>query len=176
MIRLRIVAERLRAQALRMRFEGVQVDSRARLARGAKVDVAPGGRLELGPCAVAEGVLIEVGAGGHVRLDADFVGRHSVIVSRSSVSVGAGSMVAEMCILRDSDHARDNSGLIHAVEHRSAPVQVGRHCWLGARTTVLKGVTMGDGATAGAGSVITHDVGAGRVVVGVPAREVGLSG
>lgn len=172
-IRLRIAVERFRAQSLRVRFDGVRVDSKARLARGARVDVAPGGRLEIGPCAIAEGVTIEVGRGGHVRLDGDFVGPHSMIVSRCSIVVGAGSLIAEMCVIRDSDHVRDAAGSIHPVDHHSAPVEIGRHCWLAARTTVLKGVTIADGATAGAGAVITRDVAKGQVVVGVPARQVG---
>ena len=172
MIRLRIAGERVRAQSLRARFEGVRVDPRARLARGVRVDVAPGGRLEIGPCAIAEGVVIEVGRGGHVRLEGDFIGRHSVIVGRRSIVVGEGTLVAEMCVIRDSDHVRGDDGSIHPVDHDSAPVCVGRHCWLAARTTVLKGVTMGDGSTAGAGSVVTRDIAEGLVVVGVPARNV----
>lgn len=135
--------------------------------------MAPGGRLDLGPCAVAEGVLIEVGRDGHLRLDAEFVGRYSVIVSRQSIVVGKGTLIAEMCVIRDSDHARDAGGSIHPTDHQSAPVHIGRDCWLAARTTVLKGVTMGDGATSGAGSVVIRDVPDGRVVVGVPARQVG---
>jgi acetyltransferase-like isoleucine patch superfamily enzyme len=36
---------------------------------------------------------------------------------------------------------------------------------------VLKGVTIGDGAVIGAGAVVTHDVAAGAVAAGVPARS-----
>jgi acetyltransferase-like isoleucine patch superfamily enzyme len=35
------------------------------------------------------------------------------------------------------------------------------------------GVTIGDGAVVVAGSVVAHDVPAGRIVAGVPARVVG---
>ncbi len=44
--------------------------------------------------------------------------------------------------------------------------------WLGANVTVLPGVTIGDDAVVGAGSVVTKDVPARTVAVGSPARLV----
>lgn len=43
---------------------------------------------------------------------------------------------------------------------------------IGANATVLCGITIGENAMIGAGSVVTHDVGAGEVWVGNPARLV----
>lgn len=49
-------------------------------------------------------------------------------------------------------------------------VVIGRHVWLGARTTVLKGVTIGDDTVVATGSVVSKDIGSGVVAGGVPAR------
>lgn len=49
-------------------------------------------------------------------------------------------------------------------------VVVGHDVWLGARTTILSGVTIGNGAVVGAGSLVTKDVPAYAVAVGNPAR------
>jgi galactoside O-acetyltransferase len=52
------------------------------------------------------------------------------------------------------------------------PVRICRGAWLGARTIVLKGVTIGEGAVIGAGSVVSRDVPPFTLAVGNPARIV----
>ena len=51
-------------------------------------------------------------------------------------------------------------------------VHIGNHVFIGANTTILPGVTIGDYAVIGAGSIVTHDVPARTVAVGVPAKEI----
>lgn len=50
-------------------------------------------------------------------------------------------------------------------------VQIARHASIGAGATLLGGVTVGERATVGAGSVVVRDVPAGAVVYGNPARS-----
>jgi len=52
------------------------------------------------------------------------------------------------------------------------PVKIGDGCWVGARATILPGVTIGNGAVIGAASVVTRDVPPDTVVTGNPARVV----
>ena len=51
-------------------------------------------------------------------------------------------------------------------------VHIGNHVFIGANTTILPGVTIGDYAVIGAGSVVTHDIPARTVAAGVPAKEI----
>ena len=55
---------------------------------------------------------------------------------------------------------------------RIGRIKIGNNVFLGANTTVLPGVTIGDNAVICAGSVVTKDVPAGAVVAGVPARVI----
>ncbi len=50
------------------------------------------------------------------------------------------------------------------------PVHIGKNCWLGAGVIVLPGVTIGDNAVIGAGSVVTKDIPANVVAVGNPCK------
>src|SRR5690606_3094678 len=53
------------------------------------------------------------------------------------------------------------------------PTLVGRGATLGANCTIVCGVTIGESAFVGAGAVVTSDVPAYALVVGVPARQIG---
>ncbi|WP_037330170.1 acyltransferase [Anaerovibrio lipolyticus] len=54
----------------------------------------------------------------------------------------------------------------------TAPIRICDKAWIGMNAIILKGVTIGEGAVVGAGSVVTHDVPAWSVVAGNPARVV----
>lgn len=53
------------------------------------------------------------------------------------------------------------------------PTRIGRGASIGSHATLLPGIVVGEHALVGAGSVVTRDVPAYAVVVGVPARVVG---
>ncbi len=168
----RILGEQLRARALRLQFPGATVHRRARLGRGARVYVNEGGSLVLGSGAIAENVSIHVARGARVVLAGRFIGPNSCIVGRKSIIVEAGAMIAEMCVLRDADHLRDEDGSISTIEYTSAAITIGRDAWLASGVIVLKGVQIGAGATVGAGAVVTRSVPARSTSVGIPARPL----
>lgn len=49
---------------------------------------------------------------------------------------------------------------------------VGSHCFIGARSLILPGVTIGDGSIVAAGSIVTTDVPPRCIVAGNPARVI----
>lgn len=56
---------------------------------------------------------------------------------------------------------------------RLGRVDIGAWVLIGANVTILPGVCIGDGAIVGAGAVVTGDIPAGAMAVGVPARVIG---
>jgi acetyltransferase-like isoleucine patch superfamily enzyme len=54
------------------------------------------------------------------------------------------------------------------------PVIIENNVWIGSAAIILPGVHIGSGAVIGAGAVVTRDVPARTVVIGIPARPLKL--
>lgn len=66
----------------------------------------------------------------------------------------------------------ENGGLQTEADWVCIPTRVEKRASIGSNAAILCGVTVGEGALVGAGSVVTHDVPAGAVVAGNPARII----
>ena len=55
---------------------------------------------------------------------------------------------------------------------KRAPIVIERRVWIGFNCIILKGITIGEGAVVGAGSMVCRDVPPYSLVVGHPARVV----
>ncbi len=53
-----------------------------------------------------------------------------------------------------------------------APIRIGSYVFVGAKATILKGVTIGDHAVVAANSLVTADVPPLTTAIGVPARRI----
>jgi acetyltransferase-like isoleucine patch superfamily enzyme len=100
------------------------------------------------------------------------IGRHNVIAVKGRTSIGEYTLLGPYCQINDQSHGMSRDELIKNQKAIIKPVTIGSDCWLGAGTRVLPGVTIGDGAILGTGSVVTHDVPPYQVWAGVPARYI----
>lgn len=107
----------------------------------------------------------------HLTIGSDVtIGRHNVIAVKGRTIIGDCTLLGPYCQINDQSHGMSRSDLIINQRAIIEPVTIGRDCWLGAGTRVLPGVTIGDGAIVGAGSVVTHDIPPYQIWAGVPAR------
>lgn len=81
--------------------------------------------------------------------------------------VSVGNHVLLMTSGHDCSDPKRRSG-----DMRPAPIVIGDGAWVGARSVVLPGVTIGEGAVVAAGAVVTKDVPSHTIVAGVPARHL----
>jgi acetyltransferase-like isoleucine patch superfamily enzyme len=53
-----------------------------------------------------------------------------------------------------------------------SPIHIKKNAWIGAKATILQGVTIGENAVVGAGAVVTKDVPDNTIVGGIPAKVI----
>ena len=102
-----------------------------------------------------------------------YINRFTLLDASDSIVVGERCMIGPHCYVTDHDHGTSSGAGIATQPLNSSATSIGDDVWIGAGAIVLKGVSIGGGAVVGAGAVVIHDVPAGAVVVGVPARAVG---
>ena len=99
-----------------------------------------------------------------------FVNFGCVFLDVVTIEIGEYCQIGPAVQIYTATHPHDPA-LRRAGYESGKPVRIGRNVWIGGGAIVLPGVTIGDDAVIGAGSVVTRDVAAGTTVVGNPARS-----
>jgi maltose O-acetyltransferase len=110
--------------------------------------------------------------GYNIQIGSNFYANHNcIILDGAKVVFGDNVMIAPNCSFYTAGHPLDaerrNTGLEYAY-----PIKVGSNIWIGGNVVVLPGITIGDNAVIGAGSVVTKDIPSGVVAVGNPCRVI----
>ncbi|VXB47109.1 acyltransferase [Aeromicrobium sp. 9AM] len=95
-----------------------------------------------------------------------------------SVRIGSGTLLGANVTIIDTDSHPVNS-LTRATDPIPPPqpedaVSIGDNVLIGTGAMILRGVTIGDNCVVGAGAVVRSSCNPGTIVVGNPARAVGL--
>ena len=138
------------------------VRPRRRMRVGEGTGIAPnvslrnGERITLGHgCHIGEGCFLWAG---------DSIGR---------IDIGNHVSLAPIVFITASDYQFVAGLPFRNQPKRERDICIGDDVWLGTRVVVTAGVVIGDGCIVGAGAVVTKDLPAGCIAVGVPARVVG---
>ena len=92
------------------------------------------------------------------------------LLAKDRIEIGRNSTLAyRVTVLTSADPNSPQNALSALYPSVKAPVIVGNDVWVGANSTILPGVTIGDFCVVAAGSVVTKDVPSGSLVAGVPA-------
>ncbi len=159
-----LAADNARAQRILDRYNRTghdEQDERDRLLRellggvGDGVVVKPSFRCDYG-------TPISIGAGTFCNYDC-------VMLDVAPIAIGAACQLAPRVQLLTATHPVD-PGPRRAGWESGAPITIGDNVWLGGGVIVGPGVTIGADTVVGAGSIVTRDLPAGVVALGVPAR------
>jgi maltose O-acetyltransferase len=110
--------------------------------------------------------------GSNVVLGDDvFVNFGAVFLDPGRITIGDQVQLGPMVQLLTADHPR-KAALRVAGPELARAIKIGSRAWLGGGVIVCPGVTIGEEAVVGAGSVVVRDVPAGVVVAGNPCRVI----
>lgn len=112
----------------------------------------------------------EIRAGKNITIGENtIIGLWSSLDGRSGITIGEQvNISSEVAIWTlQHDHRDPEFGNV------GGAVVVGDRAWLSFRSTILPGVTIGEGAVVAAGSVVTKDVAPYMIVGGIPAKIIG---
>lgn len=167
------LGRRARRKYLQARYPRARWGAGCDVRRGLHLILGRGADLQIGErCVIDRAMTIE--CRGRLQIGARSIfGHHCTLAAYETLIIGEDSLLAEMVSIRDHDHRFDDlekpiwdQGMV------CAPIVIGRNVWIGAKATVVKGVTIGHGAIIGANAVVTRDIPANAIAVGVPARVI----
>lgn len=88
------------------------------------------------------------------------------------IEIGKDCMFSADIVIMNTDVHRIYDVDTGLKTNQGKEISIGNHVWLGIRTTVLKGVSIGDNSIVAAGSIVTKDVKANTIVSGNPAKQI----
>lgn len=128
----------------------------SRLGKNTKISTGFNGQIKIG-----KNVLLD---------DYCYVSAHELIV------VGENTQIAAFSYITDFNHKYPLSEYIGKLSdqegYKAKKVIIGKNVWIGTKSIILSGVTIGDNCVIGAGSVVTKSIPANCVAVGNPARVI----
>jgi acetyltransferase-like isoleucine patch superfamily enzyme len=132
------------------------------------------------------GELLVFPHGGKIEIGSDcYIGEGTRIWSAKNIKIGDRVLISHNVNILDNDthplsaserHAQfkaiASSGHPKNINLNEASISISEDVWIGAMATILKGITIGEGAIIGAASVVTKDVPAWTIVAGNPAKII----
>lgn len=100
------------------------------------------------------------------------IGENSFIQDIGKVYIGNNVLMGPEVMIFTANHCIDKEKLINEQSHIIKNVRIENDVWIGARTIILPGVTIGQGAVIAAGSVVTKSVNEYTIVGGNPAKFI----
>lgn len=97
-----------------------------------------------------------------------WIGEGAWILNLEPVVIGSNTCISQEVLICTGSHDRFSP----TFEFDNGPIVIGDGVWIATRATVLRGVTVSDGATIGAATVVARDVPAGAVCRGASATIV----
>lgn len=121
---------------------------------------------------LGKGVLVNKGTvlsstdGGELVIG-DMVGlnNNTMVFCHERIEIGNNTIMGPSVCIYDHDHVFSTSTGVKRNDFKAAPVKIGKGCWIGAGTIILRGSFIGDNCLIAAGSIIKGNYPDGSIVI-----------
>lgn len=134
-------------------FTEVTIDKKAQLHIGNSFRMRDGAKIR-----IRRGAACSIG-------NNSALGTNNMIVCHERITIGDNVQFAQNVQIYDHDHDFRHADGLKANHFKTAPVEIGDNCWIGANVVILRGTKLGAGCVVGAGSVIKGEYPAASVIV-----------
>ena len=101
------------------------------------------------------------------------IGEFSYIGGGGGTTIGKETIIGQYFSTHPENHNfLDKSSLIREQGTTRKGISIGSNCWIGAKVTILDGVTIADSCVIAAGSVVTKSFDKNSIIGGVPAKVI----
>lgn len=130
------------------------------LRRVLKISIGPGSSIHMG--CFFTGKAISIGK-------CSIINRNVYLDGRGGLYIGSNVSISPHVYLLTLDHDPQSKDFATKI----GPVRIDDYSWIGARATIVPGVSLGKGCVIGAGAVVTKNVAEYVIAAGVPAKPIG---
>jgi acetyltransferase-like isoleucine patch superfamily enzyme len=95
-----------------------------------------------------------------------------MIVAMGSIKISQGVEFGPNVLVYDHDHDFRVTGGIKAGKYKISNVEIGKNCWIGANSIILKGTKLGENCVVGAGTVVKGDFPSNSLIINKQPIEV----
>ncbi len=99
------------------------------------------------------------------------LGEFAYLGGAGGLEIGADCIIGQYLSCHPENHNFDDPEQLIRLQGTSRKgIKIGKNCWIGAKVTILDGVTIGDNCVVAAGAVVTKSMPDNVIIGGVPAK------
>lgn len=127
--------------------------------------------LDIGSLKVGNGCRVSIEPNATLKIGENvFLNENTRIMVSEKIEIGDNSTISWNVNIIDSDRHKIYHN--NVLQEKTKPIKIKNNVWVGFNSSILKGVTVGEGAIIASNSVVTKDVPPFTLVAGVPAKVI----
>lgn len=162
----------LRIIKLKLLYPGLNIDFKCFVEKNCKIVCVKGGKITLTNSTISYGTQIVCDCSAEIIIKDAFIGRNCIIVGKERIVIHSNCLIAEMVVIRDQDHNFNIDSFGKRIGFKTSPIEINESAWLAAKSTILKGVTVGCNSVLASSSVALQDIPPNEVWAGIPAKFI----